>query len=107
VAGKHAEELLPVAYSHVVFTLPHKLIPLARHNPTVVYNIFFGAVSQGLLTIAADPQHVGARLGFLAVLALLESEIAGEPSLMMPGIIISSIFSKQGSLAFRATPLQN
>ena len=65
---KHAEELLPVAYSHVVFTLPHELIPLARQNPTVVYNIFFRAVSQALLTIAADPRHLGARLGFLAVL---------------------------------------
>jgi hypothetical protein len=57
-----------VAYSHVVFTLPHELIPLARQNPTVVYNIFFRAVSQALLTIAADPRHLGARLGFLAVL---------------------------------------
>jgi len=56
---KHAEELLPVAYSHVVFTLPHELIPLARQNPTVVYNIFFRAVSQALLTIAADPRHLG------------------------------------------------
>jgi len=65
---KHAEELLPVAYSHLVFTLPHELIPLARQNPTVVYNIFFRAVSQALLKIAADPRHLGARLGFLAVL---------------------------------------
>ena len=63
---KHAEELLPVAYSHVVFTLPHELIPLARQNPTVVYNIFFRAVSQALLTIAADPRHLGARLGLPA-----------------------------------------
>jgi hypothetical protein len=61
---KHAEELLPVAYSHVVFTLPHELIPLARQNPTVVYNIFFRAVSQALLTIAADPRHLGHALAF-------------------------------------------
>ena len=65
---KHAEELLPVAYSHVVFPLPHELIPLARQNPTVVYHILFRAISQALLTIAADPRHLGARLGFLAVL---------------------------------------
>jgi hypothetical protein len=63
-----AEEWLPVPYSHVVFTLPHELIPLARQNPRVVYNLLFRAVSPTLLTIAAAPRHLGARLGFLAVL---------------------------------------
>ena len=76
---KHAEELLPVAYSHVVFTLPHELIPLARQNPSVVYNIFFRAVSQALLTIAADPRHLGARLGFLAVLHTWNQKLLAHP----------------------------
>jgi hypothetical protein len=76
---KHAEELLPVAYSHVVFTLPHELIPLARQNPTVVYHIFFRAVSQTLLTIAADPRHLGARLGFLAVLHTWNQKLLANP----------------------------
>lgn len=76
---KHSEELLPVAYSHVVFTLPHELIPLARQNPTVVYNIFFRAVSQALLTIAADPRHLGARLGFLAVLHTWNQKLLAHP----------------------------
>ena len=76
---KHAEALLPVAYSHVVFTLPHELIPLARQNPTVVYNIFFRAVSQALLTIAADPRHLGARLGFLAVLHTWNQKLLAHP----------------------------
>jgi hypothetical protein len=61
---KHSQELLPVSYSHVVFTLPHELIPLALQNPTVVYGIFFRAVSQALLAIAADPRHLGQAWAF-------------------------------------------
>jgi hypothetical protein len=76
---KHAEELLPVPYSHVVFTLPHELIPLALQNPTVIYNIFFRAVSQTLLTIAADSRHLGARLGFLAVLHTWNQKLLAHP----------------------------
>ncbi|MBV8832019.1 MAG: transposase zinc-binding domain-containing protein [Acidobacteriaceae bacterium] len=64
----HAEELLPVPYCHVIFTLPQEMIPVALQNPRVVYNLLFRAASQTLLTIAADPKHLGARLGFLAVL---------------------------------------
>jgi hypothetical protein len=76
---KHSEELLPIPYSHVIFTLPHELIPLALQNPTVVYNIFFRAVSQALLTIAADPRHLGARLGFLAVLHTWDQKLLANP----------------------------
>ena len=64
----HAEEFLPVPYCHVIFTLPQEMIPVALQNPRVVYNLLFRAASQTLLTIAADPKHLGARLGFLAVL---------------------------------------
>jgi Putative transposase/Transposase zinc-binding domain len=76
---KHSEELLQVPYSHVIFTLPHELIPLALQNPTVVYGIFFRAVSQALLTIAADPRHLGARLGFLAVLHTWNQKLLAHP----------------------------
>jgi hypothetical protein len=76
---KHSQELLPVSYSHVVFTLPHELIPLALQNPTVVYGIFFRAVSQALLAIAADPRHLGARLGFLAVLHTWNQKLLAHP----------------------------
>jgi hypothetical protein len=76
---KHSEELLPVPYSHVIFTLPHELIPLALQNPTVVYNMFFRAVSQALLTIAADPRQLGARLGFLAVLHTWNQKLLAHP----------------------------
>jgi hypothetical protein len=63
----------------VIFTLPHELIPLALQNPTVVYNIFFRAVSQALITIAADPRHLGARLGFLAVLHTWNQKLLAHP----------------------------
>jgi len=76
-----SEELLPVPYSHVVFTLPHELIPLARQNPRVVYNLLFRAASQTLLTIAADPKRLGARLGFLAVLHTWDQKLLAHPHL--------------------------
>ena len=62
------EELLPVTYYHVVFTLPDSLAQLALHNARVIYNLLFRAVSETLLRIAADPKHLGARIGFFAVL---------------------------------------
>jgi hypothetical protein len=75
----HAAELLPVSYSHVIFTLPHELVPLALQNPTLVYGLFFRAVSQALLTIAADPKWLGARLGFLAVLHTWNQKLTLHP----------------------------
>jgi len=62
------QNLLPVPYAHVVFTLPDLLAPLALQNPRVVYGLLFRAVSQTLLQVAATPRHLGARIGFLAVL---------------------------------------
>jgi predicted RNA-binding Zn-ribbon protein involved in translation (DUF1610 family) len=76
-----SEELLPVPYSHAVFTLPHELIPLTRQNPRVVYNLLFRAASQTLLTIAADPKRLGARLGFLAVLHTWDQKLLAHPHL--------------------------
>jgi hypothetical protein len=61
-------ELLPVPYFHVVFTLPQELAHLALQNQKQIYNLLFRAASETLLTIAADPQHLGASIGFLAVL---------------------------------------
>jgi hypothetical protein len=74
--ARTAGELLPVPYSHVTFTLPHQLSLLALQNPRVVYNILFRAVSETLLTIAADPRHLGAQPGFLAVLHTWSQQIA-------------------------------
>ena len=61
-------ELLGVPYFHVVFTLPQELAPLALSNQRIVYNLLFKAVARTLSEVAADPKHLGARIGFLAVL---------------------------------------
>jgi hypothetical protein len=61
-------ELLPVEYYHVVFTLPATLGPIALQNPREVYGLLFRAAAETLQQIAADPQHLGAEIGFLAVL---------------------------------------
>src|SRR4051812_9676655 len=76
-----SDELLPVPYCHVVFTLPQELLALALQNPRVVYGILFRAASQTLLTIAADPKHLGARLGFLAVLHTWNQQLLAHPHL--------------------------
>jgi hypothetical protein len=61
-------ELLPVGYSHVVFTLPHELSWLALQNKRVVYDLLFRASAATLLQVAADVNHLGAAIGFLSVL---------------------------------------
>src|SRR5687768_10796477 len=61
-------ELLPTRYVHVVFTLPHELAPLALQNKKVLYDLLFHASAQTLLTIAHDPRHLGAEIGFFSVL---------------------------------------
>jgi hypothetical protein len=61
-------ELLPVEYFHVVFTLPDCFNALALQNKRVVYDLLFRAASQTLLRIGADPKHLGAEIGFTAVL---------------------------------------
>jgi hypothetical protein len=61
-------ELLPAPYFHVVFTLPPQIGRLALRNGKLIYAILFRAASQTLLKIAADPKHLGASIGFLAVL---------------------------------------
>lgn len=66
--AERSAELLPVPYYHVVFTLPHVLAPLALQNKALVYGLLFRAAAETLLQIAADPQHLGAKIGFLAVL---------------------------------------
>ncbi len=61
-------ELLPVAYFHVVFTVPEEMAALALQNQAVVYGILFRAASEALLRIARDPRHLGAEIGFFAIL---------------------------------------
>src|SRR5258707_8956019 len=55
-------ELLPVAYYHVVFTLPAPIADIAYQNKAAIYAILFKAAAETLITIAADPKHLGARI---------------------------------------------
>jgi hypothetical protein len=66
--AERSKELLPVKYVHVVFTIPHELSWLALQNKKVVYDLLFRCSAAALLQIAADPQHLGAEIGFLSVL---------------------------------------
>ena len=61
-------ELLPVPYFHVVFTVPAPIAEIAFHNKAVVYGILFTAAAEALRIIAADPRHLGAEIGLVAVL---------------------------------------
>jgi hypothetical protein len=65
---REAAYLLPVEYHHVVFTLPAAVAELALANPVVVYNLLFQAATMTLRDVAADPKHLGAQVGVLAVL---------------------------------------
>jgi hypothetical protein len=80
-------DLLPVEYFHVVFTLPEQLASLALQNKRVIYNILFATAAQTLRTIAADPKHLGAEIGFLAVLHTWGQTLRHHPHLhcVVPG----------------------
>jgi hypothetical protein len=77
--AERAQEILPVPYAHVIFTLPHQLAPLALQNPRVVYGILFRAVAEALSEIAADPKRLGVRIGFLAVLHTWNQRLEHHP----------------------------
>ena len=61
-------EVLPTHYFHVVFSFPEQIASIAYQNKKVVYDILFRATAETLTTIAADPKHLGAEIGFFAVL---------------------------------------
>ncbi len=85
-------ELLNCEYFHVVFTVPDKIAAIAYQNKEVVYNILFQATAETLRTIAADPKHLGAEIGFFAVLHSWGSALLHHPHLhcVVPGGGISS-----------------
>jgi hypothetical protein len=62
------QELLPVEYFHVVFTVPHELTPLAAAHADVFYDLLFRAVRETLLEVAATPRHLGSQIGGLMIL---------------------------------------
>ena len=80
-------ELLPVSYFHVVFTVPTQIGDIAYQNKAIVYNLLFKAAAETLLTIGADPKHLGALLGLIAVLHTWGSAMTHHPHLhfIVPG----------------------
>ena len=80
-------DLLPVPYFHVVFTLPSDIAHLALQNKKVVYDILFATTAKTLTTIAADPKHLGAHIGLLAILHTWGQALTHHPHLhcIVPG----------------------
>jgi hypothetical protein len=80
-------ELLAVPYFHVVFTLPAAIADIAYQNKTVIYDLLFKASAQTLLTIAADPKHLGARIAITSVLHTWGSAMTHHPHvhIIVPG----------------------
>jgi hypothetical protein len=76
-------DLLPVGYFHVVFTLPAEISDIAFQNKAAIYDLLFKAASETMLTIAADPKHLGARIGITAVLHTWGSAMTHHPHVHM------------------------
>ncbi len=84
---RRCSELLNTTYFHVVFTVPEPVAAIAYHNKVVVYDILFRAAAETLRTIAADPKHLGAEIGFFAVLHTWGQQLLYHPHLhcVVPG----------------------
>ena len=80
-------DLLPVAYYHVVFTVPAQIAEIAYQNKAVVYDLLFKASAETLTTIAGDPKHLGAKIGFTSVLHTWGSALTHHPHVhcVVPG----------------------
>jgi Putative transposase/Transposase zinc-binding domain len=84
---KRKAQILPTHYFHVVFTLPEQIAAIAYQNKDLVYGILFRATAETLSTIAADPKHLGAEIGFFAVLHTWGQNLLHHPHLhcVVPG----------------------
>ena len=82
LAAREAE-LLPVPYFHQVFTLPGGIADIAYQNKAVIYDLLFKASAETMLTIGADPKHLGARVGFISVLHSWGSAMTHHPHVHM------------------------
>ena len=80
-------DLLPVPYYHVVFTLPAPISDIAYQNKAAIYDILFKASAETMSTIAADPKHLGARIGITSVLHTWGSALTHHPHvhMILPG----------------------
>ena len=88
------EELLPIPYFHVVFTLPQELGPLALRNQQVLYSLLFKAASETLLELSRDPRHLGAQIGITALLHTWSQTVLHHPHLHC--IVTGGGFSEEG-----------
>jgi hypothetical protein len=70
---------LPVPYYHVVFTLPGQIADIAYQNKAVLYDLLFKVSAETMLTIAADPKHLGVRIGIISVLHTWGSALTQNP----------------------------
>ena len=95
-------ELLPVPYFHEVFTLPAPVADIAYQNKAVIYDLLFKISAETMLTIAADPQHLGARIGITAVLHTWGSALTHHPHVHM--IVPGGGISLDGTHWVRCTP---
>jgi hypothetical protein len=86
LAAREAD-LLPVPYYHVVFTLPAAIADIAYQNKPIIYDLLFKASAEALITIAADPKHLGARVGVTSVLHTWGSAMTHHPHahMIVPG----------------------
>ena len=95
-------ELLAVPYFHIVFTLPSRIAAIAYQNKAVIYDLLFKASAETMLTIAADPKHLGARIGFTSVLHTWGSAMTHHPHVHM--IVPGGGLSSNGSRWIAAKP---
>jgi hypothetical protein len=84
---KRRTELLPCEYFHVVFTLPEPIVPLSLQNKRQMYGLLFRATAETLQSIAADPKHLGAQIGFFCILHTWGQTLSAHPHLhcVVPG----------------------
>jgi hypothetical protein len=95
-------DLLPVGYFHVVFTLPAEVADIAFHNKAALYDLLFKVASETMLTIAADPKHLGARIGITAVLHTWGSAMTHHPHVHM--IVPGGGIARDGSRWISSRP---
>lgn len=86
------KDILPTHYFHVIFTIPEDLRPIALRNQKVVYGILFKSVSETLKELTGDPKHLGAEIGFIAILHTWTQTLVDHPHIhcIVPGGGLSS-----------------
>ena len=84
---KRQKELLPVDYYHLVFSVPHRLVPLIWQNKRLLFTLLFQTAAGALLEVASDPRHLGAEIGFLSILHTWGQTLKAHPHIhcVVPG----------------------